>query len=50
MTVPAIVDTGAWTLVINEETREKLGIMERGRGEATLELVGVHGDKEMHRV
>jgi len=104
MTVQAIVDTGAWTLVINEETREKLGLRDNGTGEATLadgkkgefpmagpleirwknrrftcdalvlpdapdvllgaiplegmdltvnpkrELVGVHGDKEMHRV
>ena len=104
MTVQAIVDTGAWTLVINEETREKLGLDDNGYGEATLadgqkgeypmagpleirwknrrmigealvlpdapdillgamvlehmdltinpkrELVGVHGDKEMHRV
>jgi clan AA aspartic protease len=104
MTVNAIVDTGAWTMVINEETRTKLGLMDEGIGEATLadgqkaeypmagplevwwknrhmvcdalvipdapdvllgalvlehmdltvnpkrELVGVHGDKEMHRV
>jgi clan AA aspartic protease len=104
MTVQAIVDTGAWTLVINNETREKLGLRDKGLGEATLadgqkeeypmagpleirwknrrftcdalvlpdapdillgaiplegmdltinpkrELVGVHGDKEMHRV
>jgi len=104
MTVQAIVDTGAWTLVINEETRQKLGLDDSGFGEATLadgqkgefpmagpleirwknrrftcdalvlpdapdillgaiplegmdltinpkrELVGVHGDKEMHRV
>jgi len=104
MTVEAIVDTGAWTIIINEETRDKLGLLDRGYGEATLangqkeehtmagpleikwrnrrftcdalvlpnapdillgaiplegmdltvnpkrELVGVHGDKEMHRV
>jgi clan AA aspartic protease len=104
MTVQAIVDTGAWTMVINNETREKLGLRDKGFGEATLadgkkgefpmagpleirwknrrftcdalvlpdapdillgaiplegmdltinpkrELVGVHGDKEMHRV
>jgi clan AA aspartic protease len=104
MTVQAIVDTGAWTLVINNEIREKLGLRDKGLGEATLadgqkeeypmagpleiiwknghftcdalvlpdapdillgaippegmdltinpkrELVGVHGDKEMHRV
>ena len=104
MAVDAIVDTGAWTLVINEDTRDKLGLDDKGFGEATLadgqkaeypmagplevwwknrhmicealvipdapdvllgalvlehmdltvnpkrELVGVHGDKEMHRV
>jgi hypothetical protein len=26
ITVKALVDTGAWTLVINEETRAKLGL------------------------
>jgi predicted aspartyl protease len=26
LTVNAVVDTGAWTLVINEEIREKLGL------------------------
>jgi clan AA aspartic protease len=26
ITVDAVVDTGAWTLVINEETRQKLGV------------------------
>jgi clan AA aspartic protease len=36
MTVKAIVDTGAWTLVINEETRNKLGLLDKGYGEATL--------------
>ena len=104
ITIQAIVDTGAWTLVINEETREKLGLDDKGFGEAILadgkkgeypmagplevwwknrhlvcealvipeapdillgawvlegmdltinpkrELVGVHGDKELHRV
>ena len=35
MTVKAIVDTGAWTIVINEETRDKLGLLESGIGEAT---------------
>jgi clan AA aspartic protease len=104
MTVQAIVDTGAWTIVINEEIRDKLGLLDQGFGEANLadgqkayypmagpleirwknrrmicetlvmpdapevllgaiplehmdltinpkrELVGVHGDKEMHRV
>ena len=104
MTVRSVVDTGAWTMVINEETRTKLGLLDNGYGEATLadgqkteypmagplevwwknrhmtcdalvipeapevlfgamalehmdltinpkrELVGVHGDKELHRV
>jgi len=36
MTTQAIVDTGAWTLVINEETREKLGLRDKGYGKATL--------------
>jgi len=36
MTVNAIVDTGAWTMVINEETRTKLGLLDRGFGEANL--------------
>jgi clan AA aspartic protease len=36
MTVQAIVDTGAWTLVINNETREKLGLRDKGLGEAIL--------------
>jgi len=36
MTVQAIVDTGAWTIVINEEVREKLGLLDNGYGEATL--------------
>ncbi|MDR2606822.1 MAG: aspartyl protease family protein [Treponema sp.] len=38
LTVNAVVDTGAWTLVINEETREKLGL----RVEETVET-GVAG-------
>jgi len=44
MTVQAIVDTGAWTLVINEETRDKLGLQNRGYGEATF----ANGQKEEH--
>ena len=36
MTVETIVDTGAWTLIINEETRKKLGLLDQGMGEATL--------------
>jgi len=36
MTVPALVDTGAWTLVINEATREKLGLDILGTESGTL--------------
>ncbi|MDR2053928.1 MAG: aspartyl protease family protein, partial [Treponema sp.] len=36
VTVNALVDTGAWTLVINEETREKLGLKVKETREATL--------------
>jgi clan AA aspartic protease len=36
MTTQAIVDTGAWTIVINEDIREKLGLLDEGYGEATL--------------
>ncbi|MDR0624365.1 MAG: retroviral-like aspartic protease family protein [Treponema sp.] len=36
MTVNALVDTGAWTLVINEKTRQKLGLNVKKTGEATL--------------
>jgi clan AA aspartic protease len=36
MAVQAIVDTGAWTIIINEETRDKLGLLDQGLGEATL--------------
>jgi len=35
-TVQSIVDTGAWTMVINEETRDKLGLLDQGTGEGTL--------------
>jgi len=35
-TVEAIVDTGAWTLVINEELREKLGLAVTRTSSATL--------------
>jgi len=34
-TVNALVDTGAWTLVINEETRQKLGLRKRQVGTKT---------------
>ncbi|MDR1178136.1 MAG: aspartyl protease family protein [Spirochaetaceae bacterium] len=36
LTVNAVVDTGAWTLVINEETREKLGLRVEESNETTL--------------
>jgi clan AA aspartic protease len=36
LTVDAIPDTGAWTLVINEEIREKLGLRVTGRRDGTL--------------
>jgi clan AA aspartic protease len=34
--VDAVVDTGAWTLVINEKTREKLGLRIEETTETTL--------------
>jgi clan AA aspartic protease len=36
ITVPALVDTGAWTLVINEAVREKLGLDVLGTESGTL--------------
>ena len=36
VTVEAIVDTGAWTMVINKEICEELGLDDAGYGEATL--------------
>jgi len=36
LTVNAFVDTGAWTLVINEETRKKLGLDIVGSDSGTL--------------
>jgi clan AA aspartic protease len=36
MTIKALVDTGAWTLVINEAVREKLGLEVTGVEEGTL--------------
>ena len=39
----ALVDTGAWTLVINEDVREKLGLDVRGERIATM----ANGMKEM---
>jgi clan AA aspartic protease len=46
MTVQAIVDTGAWTIVINEEIRDRLGLLDEGYGEATL-ADGQKGDYPM---
>ncbi|MDR2490093.1 MAG: aspartyl protease family protein [Spirochaetaceae bacterium] len=36
MTLQALVDTGAWTLVINEEVRSKLGLRITGTDSGTL--------------
>jgi clan AA aspartic protease len=36
LTVNAVVDTGAWTLVINEKTREKLGLRVKKTSETTV--------------
>jgi clan AA aspartic protease len=36
MTVNAMVDTGAWTLVFNEDTRLKLGLEIEGKEPSTL--------------
>jgi len=36
LTVKAMPDTGAWTLVINEDIREKLGLTIRNSTEASL--------------
>jgi clan AA aspartic protease len=36
LTVNAVVDTGAWTLIINEATREKLGLLEEESAETTV--------------
>jgi clan AA aspartic protease len=36
LTVEAMPDTGAWTLVINEEIRQKLGLAVEGSSESTL--------------
>ena len=45
MTVQAIVDTGAWTIVINEETREKLGLEITGYEDGTF----ADGTKDMYK-
>ena len=36
MTVTSLVDTGAWTLVINEATRDKLGLRFSGKSPSVL--------------
>ncbi|MDR1216893.1 MAG: hypothetical protein LBK25_09440 [Treponema sp.] len=36
LTIDAVVDTGAWTLVINEKTRAKLGLLIEDPAETTL--------------
>ena len=36
LTVNALVDTGAWTLVINEETRQNLGLKVKKISETTV--------------
>ena len=36
LTVNAVVDTGAWTLIINEAIREKLGLLVEETGETIL--------------
>ena len=36
LTVQAMPDTGAWTLVINEDIREKLGLTIQGSADSTL--------------
>ncbi|MDR3248588.1 MAG: clan AA aspartic protease [Treponema sp.] len=36
VTISALVDTGAGTLIINEETRQKLGLVIKGLQRATL--------------
>ena len=46
LTVNAVVDTGAWTLVINEATREKLGLRVEETGETTV----AGGGKVPHQI
>ena len=46
ITVQALVDTGAWTLVINEATREKLGLDILGIEPGTL----ADGTKELYNL
>ena len=46
VTVESIVDTGAWTIDINEDIREKLGLLDKGYGEATL----ADGKKDVYKM
>ena len=46
LSATALVDTGAWTLVINEETREKLGLEIVGTAPGTL----ADGTKEAYKM
>jgi len=46
-TVTAMVDTGSWTLVINEEVREKLGLSLTGIVEKTYLADGTEIDYNM---
>ena len=52
MTVQAIVDTGAWTIVINEEIRDKLGLDDAGYENGTLvnEVDDADGTKERYKL
>jgi clan AA aspartic protease len=45
-TVQAMVDTGAWTMIINEETRKKLGLLDKGYENGTL----ADGTKERYKL
>jgi len=46
ISVRACVDTGAWTLVINEEIRKKLGLIITGTNHSTL----ADGTREIYEV
>ena len=46
ITVQAMVDSGAWTIVINEETREKLGLRYKGYENGTL----ADGTKDLYKM
>jgi predicted aspartyl protease len=43
LTVNAVVDTGATTLIINEETRARLGLLVEDAGEVTGDLRSLAG-------